>query len=462
MKKAVAAPELQQSRPTEPTSRRGSDLPQLELVLELEAGQPVERRVVLEGDVVRIGSHPSNELVVADPRVSRFHCQLRSHPRGWRVIDTGSLNGTQLGGFTVRDADITLPSCRIELGDSAFVVQPASASHDPSLGSRPPTFGGLYGLSPVMRRLFTRIDRIAKADGDVLIEGESGTGKELIAAELVQRSSRRHKPLIIVDCGAISRTLVESELFGHVRGAFTGADKTRLGAFEAADGGTVFLDEIGELPVEMQPKLLRALAAREIRRMGENQARTVDVRVIAATNRRLEDEINRGGFREDLYFRLGVLRIDVPPLRERLEDLPLLVGAFLERLGRTDKMTAFTPAVFEEMKGHHWPGNVRELRNFVERFVVFDEREVAAAASAASSPSPVEVELEPEDLAVPFRQAKDRTIEDFEVRYLKALITWAHGNVSKAARKANLDRMYLHRLLQKHGIRRGEPLGEEE
>ncbi len=437
-------------------------MPQLELVLEREAGHPVDRRVVLDGDVVRIGSHPSNELVLDDPRVSRFHCQLRLHPRGWRVVDSSSLNGTRLGGFTVRDADITLPSCRIELGDSAVVVQPTSSSLDTSVGSRAPTFGGLYGLSSVMRRLFARIDRIAKADGDVLIEGESGTGKELIAAEIVQRSSRKDKPLIIVDCGAIARTLVESELFGHVRGAFTGADKTRLGAFEAANGGTVFLDEIGELPVEMQPKLLRALAAREIRRMGENQARTVDVRVIAATNRRLEDEINRGGFREDLYFRLGVLRIDVPPLRERPEDLPILVGAFLERLGRTDKMAEFTPAMFEDMKGHHWHGNVRELRNFVERFVVFDEREVASHATPPSQPSLTDAEGHAQDLAVPFRQAKDRTIEEFEQAYLKALIGWAHGNVSKAARKANLDRMYLHRLLQKHGIRRGEPLGEEE
>ncbi|HTJ85524.1 MAG TPA: sigma 54-interacting transcriptional regulator [Polyangiaceae bacterium] len=460
MKRAVTEDELG-SQQTEPTTQRALAPPQLELVIEREGGKAATRSSLLDGDVLRIGSHPSNEVILADTRVSRFHCQLRAHPKGWRIVDTGSLNGTRVGGVSIRDADVALPSCRIELGDSVLFVrttnQPSNAA---SHASRSPAFGTLYGMSPIMRRVFARLEKIAQADGDVLIEGESGTGKELIAGEIVQRSSRAAKPLIIVDCGAISPTLVESELFGHARGAFTGADKARIGAFEAAEGGTVFLDEIGELPIEIQPKLLRALAAREVRRMGENHARPIDVRVIAATNRRLEDEINSGRFREDLYFRLGVLRVDVPPLRERLEDLPVLVGAFLERLGRTDKMVEFTDAVFEEMRGHNWPGNVRELRNFVERFVVFDEHEIAGARASAPPPAPNGPEAEPAEITVPFRQAKDRTIEGFERRYLTALLAWSHGNVSKAARKANLDRMYLHRLLQRHGIRRGEPLGD--
>jgi len=461
MKRIVSVKDELGGAATEPTSQRGGTSLKLELVVEQEAGQASARTAHLDEDVLRIGSHPSNELVLNDPRVSRFHCQLRAHPNGWRLVDTSSLNGTRIGGVAIRDADVGLPSCRIEVGDSVLIVRPISRPAAAAASSpRSPTFGALFGMSPIMRRIFARIDKVAKAEGDVLIEGESGTGKELIAEEVVRRSNRATKPLIIVDCGAISRTLVESELFGHAKGAFTGADKVRVGAFEAAEGGTVFLDEIGELPIEMQPKLLRALAAREVRRMGENHARPIDVRVIAATNRRLEDEINSGRFREDLYFRLGVLRIDVPPLRERVEDLPVLVGAFLERLGRTDKMSDFTAEVFEEMRGHHWPGNVRELRNFVERFVVFDEHEINATRASQPPPPPPAPEIDPVEITTPFRQAKDRTIEAFERSYLTALIAWSHGNVSKAARKANLDRMYLHRLLQRHGIRRGEPLAE--
>jgi transcriptional regulator with GAF, ATPase, and Fis domain len=262
---------------------------------------------------------------------------------------------------------------------------------------------------------------------------------------------------------------MESELFGHAKGSFTGADRHRIGAFEAADGGTLFLDEIGELPLEMQPKLLRALAAREVRRTGENKSRAIDVRVIAATNRRLESEVNQGHFREDLYFRLSVLRIDVPPLRERLDDLPLLVASFVERLGVPERFSLFTEEVLENMRRHAWPGNVRELRNYVERFVLFDDADLYAsltpekprAESPAEDPKPdaakSPTEADPQ-IDIPFRVLKDRTIEEFERGYLSALLRWSGGNVSRAARKANVDRMYLHRLLQRHGLARGAPL----
>jgi DNA-binding NtrC family response regulator len=335
-----------------------------------------------------------------------------------------------------------------------------------STGMPSPSFGALYGASPVMSRLYQRIDRIARTTSDVLIEGESGTGKELIAAEVVRRSARADKPFVIVDCGAIAPTLMESELFGHAKGSFTGAHRNRVGAFEAAEGGTVFLDEIGELPLEMQPKLLRALAAREVRRTGENKSRTIDVRVIAATNRRLEAEVNQGHFREDLYFRLSVLRIDVPPLRERLDDLPLLVASFLERLGVAEKIGVFTEEVLDGMRRHGWPGNVRELRNYVERFVLFDDADLYAEAAAQATPknggeakAPAPVEEDPTSpIDLPFRVLKDQTIEQFERSYLTALLKWSGGNVSRAARKANVDRMYLHRLLQRHGLARSAAL----
>jgi transcriptional regulator with GAF, ATPase, and Fis domain len=436
-------------------------VPRIELLVEREANQPVQRQVILDGDFFRIGSHPGNNLVVNDKLVSRFHCSIARDGAGWRLTDTGSLNGTRLGGIRVRDADLALPECRITLGESVVRVRelnPVSATDvAPAL-----SFGELYGTSLPMRRLYELLRRAARSDADVLIEGESGTGKELIATEIVRRSGRADKPLIIVDCGAISPNLIESELFGHVRGAFTGAVRDRMGAFESADGGTVFLDEIGELPLEMQPKLLRALAAREVRRIGDGKVRKIDVRVVAATNRRLEREVNSSRFREDLYYRLSVLTVRVPPLRERLDDLQLLIDSFLTALDATEKAHLFTPEVLGEMSRYDWPGNVRELRNYVERKVVLEGEGTLGNGREATSIPPSAGHDEPAkiDLELPFKDAKDRVIEGFERAYLTALFAWAEGNVSRAARKANLDRMYLHRLLQRHGLRKSGSLGE--
>jgi len=435
-------------------------VPRLELSIEREAGRPVQRQVILDGDFFRIGSHPGNNLVLDDKLVSRFHCSIVRDGSGWRMTDSGSLNGTRLGGIRVRDADLAFPECRIELGESVVCVRersPASATDVAAALS----FGELYGTALPMRRLYELLKRASRSDADVLIEGESGTGKELIATEIVRRSGRADKPLVIVDCGAISPNLIESELFGHLRGAFTGATRDRMGAFESADGGTVFLDEIGELPLDMQPKLLRALAAREVRRIGDGKVRKIDVRVVAATNRRLEREVNASRFREDLYYRLSVLTVRVPPLRERLDDLPLLINAFLTSLDATEKAHLFTPEVLGEMSRYDWPGNVRELRNYVERKVILEgEGTLGYGNTSPSRPPAAEPEAAKVDIELPFKDAKERVIEGFERAYLTALFAWADGNVSRAARKANLDRMYLHRLLQRHGLRKSGTLGE--
>ena len=256
---------------------------------------------------------------------------------------------------------------------------------------------------------------------------------------------------MIVDCSALAPSVLESELFGHVRGAFTGADRDRIGAFEAAEGGTIFLDEIGELPLDMQPKLLRALEAHEIRRVGETRARKVDVRVVAATNRGLEREVNHGRFREDLYFRLSVVTVRVPPLRERPDDLELLVPAILEGLGERASAHLFTPELFAQMRRHDWPGNVRELRNFVERTIVLrDNRPDLADADATDAPGDL---LSTIDLDRSFRDGKEDLIAGYERRYLEALLAWADGNVTKAARKARIDRMSLYRLMQRHDVK---------
>jgi transcriptional regulator with GAF, ATPase, and Fis domain len=323
-----------------------------------------------------------------------------------------------------------------------------------------------------MQRLFATLERVAASDIDALIHGESGTGKELVATEIVQRSPRAQGPLVVVDCGSISPALVESELFGHVRGAFTGADRDREGAFEAADGGTVFLDEIGELPLELQPKLLRALEQREVRRVGTSRARRVDVRVIAATHRELEREVNRGRFRDDLFYRLAKVSVRVPPLRDRREDLPLLVDSFLAAFGRRDGGRLFSPEVLEQMMQHDWPGNVRELRNYVERSIVLDDAPPPSMRTMRSGTMPIyrltgdEKPSEPVpattlvtspppeiDRSIPFRLAKERAIEKFERAYIGPLLEECEGNMSKAARTARMDRMYLHQLAQKYGFR---------
>ena len=433
---------------TAPRYARSIVAPRLELRVLREAGTSVERTSTVDGDSLRIGSHASNDLVIADPEVSRFHCSIVKGQSAWRVVDEGSLNGTRLGGIAVRDADLPPTSCAIELGGSVIELRELPGVESLEVLDQV-TFGELFGTSVGMRRMFALLERVSASDANVLIEGESGTGKELVASEIVRRGERARKPFVIVDCSAISPSLIESELFGHTKGAFTGADRDRVGSFEAAHGGTIFLDEIGELPLELQPKLLRALEQREVRRVGETRPRKVDVRVIAATNRRLEREVNQGRFREDLFFRLSVVTVRVPPLRERPEDLDILVHAFLDRLGAKNATHLFTPELLSEMKRQEWPGNVRELRNFVERTVVLRGLE---EPSASLSPGDGAGEA-PVDIDVGFRAAKDVVIARFERRYLDALMAWAEGNVTRAARKAKIDRMSLYRLMQRHGVR---------
>jgi transcriptional regulator with GAF, ATPase, and Fis domain len=440
----------------------GAERPSVDVVpkltLEVRRESNREPRVVVhEGNVCRIGTHSSNDLVLSDPSVSRFHCKLSCDAKGWRLQDNGSLNGTELNGVRIRDADLRGDGT-IAIGDCilhASSLEPASEVPLPDI----PSFGALAGTSVAMRKLFAYLEKVSASDINVLIEGESGTGKELVASEIFQRGPRADKAFVIVDCGAISPNLVESELFGHVRGAFTGADRERVGAFEAANGGTVFLDEIGELPLELQPKLLRAIEARAIRRVGETRARKVDVRVIAATNRDLEREVNKGRFREDLYFRIAVMTVHVPPLRDRIEDLPTLVRSFLTTLGvgPQDERGLFSPGVLAELAAHEWPGNVRELRNYVERSVVLQEALPASSArrplNQSSTPETTQETPGALDATVPFKIAKDAVVDAFERNYLSALLEAAAGNISKAARNGGMDRMYLHRLIQKHNLK---------
>ncbi len=331
--------------------------------------------------------------------------------------------------------------------------------------------GGLVGESPTMREIYQEASRVAATDVTVLILGESGTGKELVARAIHERSGRRDKPFVPVNCGAISPELVESELFGHVRGAFTGANAAREGIFEEAHKGTVFLDELGELPLGAQVKLLRTLQEGEVRRVGSNEARRVDVRVIAATNVDLERQIAEGKFRKDLFYRLNVVPIVLPPLRERREDIPLLARHFLRKhAGRAGReVRSISPEAMRLLGAYEWPGNVRELENVIQRAMVrargatvlpadlpfSGEQPVDEGAAGAGELAGLAL---PEGwLGQPYAEAKNIILRSFHDAYLKELLRRAEGNVSEAARQAGLDRSNFRRLLKRPGGPEPEP-----
>ena len=308
-----------------------------------------------------------------------------------------------------------------------------------------------------MARVFETVRKVAETDLTVLVRGESGTGKELVAQALHQRSSRRARPFVAVNCAAISRELVESELFGHEKGAFTGADARRVGKFEAAHGGTIFLDEIGDMPAATQAKVLRVLQERKLERVGGNRPVEVDVRVVAATHRDLEREVRAGGFREDLYYRLKVVEIEVPALRERSEDVPALVNHFLEEVSRRldrPKMP-LAPDALARLARHPWPGNVRELRNVVEQAAVLAAGE---AIEAADLRLPAETGEEPTPradgiAARTFSAAKREAVVEFERSYLLAALRANGGNVSRTAAAIGMVRQSLQQKIRELGLR---------
>ena len=312
-----------------------------------------------------------------------------------------------------------------------------------------------------MRALVEVLARAASSDATVLIEGETGTGKEVTALAVHEHSRRREGPFIVVDCGAIPGQLLESELFGYERGAFTGAVTARMGAFEAANGGTIFLDEIGELSLDLQPKILRALEGRKVKRVGSNTYAPIDVRVLAATNRNLREEVAARRFRSDLYYRLAVLHVKLPPLRERPSDLPALVNEVIAQLGLADSPQAAplrSPEFIEMLARYRWPGNVRQLRNYLERRIALGESVPAPGADTMPPPSLPSNDVQPEvALDQPLRIAREAWNAMFEVRYLQALLDRHGNNVAAAARAAGVNRVHLYRLLWKHGLRDHDP-----
>ncbi|MFK7991677.1 MAG: sigma 54-interacting transcriptional regulator [Sandaracinaceae bacterium] len=423
----------------------GVDIRRFALVGKAKAGQPAPRYESTE-DRASIGAHDRNDLVVKDPTVSRFHAEIEVRDRGPYVRDMGSRNGTFVDGVRVDGAWLRHGST-VRVGKTVFSFQVLGGQNRIAISPRD-HFGSMYGTSLAMRRLFAVMERIAPSDATVLIEGETGTGKEEAASSLHASSKRAESNFETLNCAAIPATLLESELFGHEQGAFTGADRTRAGIFEMAHGGTLFLDEIGELPLDMQPALLRVLEAREVRRVGATITRPVDVRVVAATNRDLREEVSAGRFREDLYYRLAVFHVRIPPLRERPEDIDGLASVLLDRIGVEPHRVpeVLSGALREELHRGRWPGNVRELKNYLARYVVLGELTPLGSAAAAPRSSGVDARLE-------YAEARNEALARFERDYVEALLLLHQDNVSAAARAAGMARPYLHRLLRKHGLR---------
>jgi DNA-binding NtrC family response regulator len=402
-----------------------------------------------------IGRHPTNDLVLADPLVSSVHLELTRRPGG-RILarDAGSTNGSWLGEHRFVEAELA-PGAVLRAGGTLLSVD---ADDRVAADQIPPVtqFEGLIGSTPEMRELFAVLDRIAAKSLSLLVQGETGTGKEEVARAVHARSTRKSASFTVLDATTIPPTLAESVLFGHERGAFTGADSRYQGAFERAHGGTLFLDEVGELPLTIQPKLLRVLERRELTRVGGKELIPIDVRVIAATHRDLRLEIEADRFREDLYFRLAQVRVVLPPLRARPEDIPQLARHFLaQAAGPGEKPLTIDEVALTELGRRPFPGNVRELRNTLIRAAALAEDHFIRSADIAGEGFGFrgsEAERTPLDLGGTFTEAKQRAIERFERAYLETLVRRCGGNLSRASREADLARHHLRDLLKKRGL----------
>jgi two-component system, NtrC family, response regulator GlrR len=427
---------------------------------------------IIDGRVI-VGSSPDSGIVIHDPTVSRLHAELDARENGLWVRDLGSRNGTFVDGLQVTGARVP-DRGKVRFGSTDIEVDynPGQVRHVDLWPE--PAFGKLVGRSVRIRELFATLARIAPMDASVLIYGETGTGKELVARAIHDASPRASKPFVVVDCAALPENLLDAELFGHAKGAFTGAVGSRAGAIESADGGTVFLDEIGELPIAMQPKLLRVLESHTVRRVGETAYRKVDFRFLSATHRDLLTMVNAGEFREDLYFRLSVLPVQVPPLRDRHEDIELLVSHFLRSAGGAGNVTA---ELLRELTSRPWRGNVRELRNFVERARALGATEALAmmprsggapgaseprlaSAPPISSRNPAPALAPAAPVSVGDARMFEQTYKDFretwidsgEKEYVRRLLVRHDRNVAAAAREAEVDRTYIYRLIRKHEL----------
>ncbi len=421
------------------------------------------RKMDLKDNRITIGKKEDNGLAIEDRAVSRTHFEIVPEEDSFLLRDLESTNGTFINETRVKEAYLA-PGDIIRIGNSRieFIAFDEKVQVEPSEKTE---FGRLIGRSRRMRQIFGLLSRISPTNATVIIEGETGVGKEVVARSIHDNSPRKDKPFVVFDCSAVAENLIESELFGHMKGSFTGAVSTRKGAFEEATGGTIFLDEIGELSMDLQPKLLRALEQRQIKKVGSNDTVSIDVRVLCATNRNLRKEVADSNFREDLYYRLSVVKIFIPPLRERPDDIEMLVERFLSEgdFNRNPDGSLHVTRVEDDalkmLTRYQWPGNVRELVNVLSRVVPLVNGDSVKGQDLAYVFQELEREEDevteklPEvDLGLPFKEAKQKIVESFERDYLAALLRRNNYNISKTAREAGIDRKHIRNLLKKYGI----------
>ncbi len=419
--------------------------------------------LVIDRERITIGRSVICDMALADKAVSGTHFEVVAEEQGFVLRDLDSTNGTYCSDMRIREVWIK-PGSMIRVGQSHLRFEPVQGTVDIDL-SNEDRFHELIGKSVRMREIFATLAKVGPTELTVLIRGETGTGKELVARAIHAASRRHASPLVVQDCSSIPKDLIESTLFGHERGAFTGATDRHRGSFEQAEGGTIFLDELGELDLALQPKLLRVLENREIKRVGGDRTMPVNVRVVAATNRDLRQMVNEGTFREDLYYRLSVVTIELPPLRQRPEDVPLLTEQFLQDVAARrwpGEHRAFTvsPEAMVRLCAYPWPGNIRELKNTVERAGSLADGMELGVRDLMPSSQKTPPQVLPGGNAeafvtegLPFKEAKQRVLDAFEANYLKVLLDQHGGNITRSANAAGLTRYHLRELAKRYGIR---------
>lgn len=451
-------------------------LPRIQV--EVLEGPDQGRSVTVDKGRLSVGKSKENDLVLSDPTVSGIHLiverttadiPLLAHlgarttatgkPGIYTLTDQGSTNGTWVSGVRIREVYLS-PDLDVKAGNTRlrFTTEEESLSVEPTAENE---LEGMIGATSEMRHMFGMIKRVAQTNNAVLLLGETGTGKEGLARAIHNQSPRKHKPFVVIDCAALAPNLVEAELFGFKKGAFTGANADRRGLFEEADGGTVFLDEIGDFPKSQQPLLLRALESSTIRPVGGNQYKQIDIRVVAATHRNLREEIEANTFRADLYYRLATIEIEVPPLRDRREDIPLLLQRFADEFRAEN--AGFTvqdasPEVMALLKGYRWPGNVRELRNVVQgaaskrlHGMIQPDDLPSWIRKAAPTPTPTH---DPSGPLLEYSEERRKILDAFEQTYFSRLLEEHDYNISQAARTANVTRKVVHNAINKHNLKR--------
>lgn len=417
------------------------------LSLVVTKGPDAGKRIVIESPRFTVGKGEGSDLRLVDATVSRTHFLIEQHGNDFYIKDQGSTNGTKVNGTRIIEAHLSL-GARISAGKVELLFQPIYETATDSESAE--SFGNLIAGSPPMKTILGLLRKAANTATTVLIRGETGVGKSALAKALHKEGSRKEGPFVVFDCASVAPTLIESELFGVKKGAFTGAYESRAGACELAQNGVLFIDEIGDLPMELQAKLLRVLEEREVRRLGDSKPIKLDFQIVSATKVDLEEAMKKGLFRRDLYYRIAVLEITVPSLRERKEDIPLLSNHFLKELTGAEGWHRLASSLRDELVSYSWPGNIRELRNILERLHCIGPD--GALMGLDTNASPDADLLLSFDLDRPFKVAKEELIDAFEHEYLKRLLERSDGRIAPAAREAGLNRKYFYDLLRKHKL----------